>query len=103
MRSTSSVSESRTTRSTRSGSWYRQHGAGLFLMPSSIFCQMSNSPRRSRAKLVAREPSAEVRMIRPMLDGIGKRPSTFFSRSRSLSSSILRDTPLSRLPGIITR
>ncbi len=46
---------------------------------------------------------AAVRTISPAPGGVGSRASVRFSRSRSFSSSILRETPLSRVPGTITR
>ena len=80
MRSMSSVSESRTTRSTRSGSSYRRHGAGFSFMPVSISFQISSRPRTSRTKLTLRAPAPAVRTIRPMPGRTGRRASTFFSR-----------------------
>ena len=109
MASTSSVSQSRTTRSQRSGSWNMQHGVRRVLMLACISFQTESRFLRSRANARALAPCPTVLTTRPTLSGSGSLSRIFFRRMRSFASPIFFETPLSAAPcesfapGIITR
>ena len=101
--STSSVSQSRITRSQRSGSWKMQHGVRRFFTFPCISFHTETRLLRSRAKARAEAPCPTVRTTSPQFSGSGRRSRIFFRRLRSSASPILRLTPRVLVPGIITR
>ena len=103
MPSTSSVSQSRTTRSQRSGSWKMQQGVRRCLMLPCISFQMLSRFLRSWANALALAPWPTVRTTRPTFSGSGNRSRICLSRLRSAASPIFLDTPRTFVPGIITR
>ena len=101
--STSSVSQSRITRSQRSGSWKMQHGVRRFLTLPCISFQTERMFRRSRANARADAPAPTVRTTRPTFSGSGSLSRICFRRRRSCASPIFFETPRIFVPGIMTR
>ena len=101
--STSSVSQSRTTRSQRSGDWKMQQGVRRFFVFACISFQTESRLRRSRANARAEAPAPTVRTTMPTLSGRGSLSRIFFRRLRSTPSEIFFEMPRVFSPGIITR
>ena len=107
--STSSVSQSRITRSQRSGSWKMQLGVRSVRTLACISLQIESRLRRSRANALDVAPAPAVRTTSPTPSGSGSLSRMRFRRLRSVASPIFFDTPRSvapcesLAPGIITR
>ena len=101
--STSSVSQSRMTRSHRSGSWKMQHGVLSVLTLPCISFHTETRFLRSRANARADAPAPTVRTTSPTFSGSGSLSSIFFSLLRSSASPIFFETPRILVPGIMTR
>ena len=101
--STSSVSQSRTTRSQRSGSWKMQQGVLRRFVFACISLQTESRFLRSRANARALAPCPTVRTTSPTFSGSGSLSRIFLRRWRSFASPIFFDTPRMRVPGIMTR
>ena len=107
--SISSVSQSLTTRSQRSGSWKMQHGVRRFFVLACISFQTESRLRKSRANARALAPCPTVLTTRPTFSESGSLSMIFLRRCLSFASPIFFETPRSVAPresfapGIMTR